>query len=139
MQVDILDILRSDTRLLERQTDGPRGLIRRIAHAHAMKRLASRSIAGDLGVDVSAAFLSVVIVFQHKHPGAFCHYKAITIRREWTRRALRLVVPRLRQSAKQRVSPNDSRRDRRIYAAHQKHRNDPSLNVLVSVANSVSR
>ena len=66
-------------------------------------------------------------------------HEAIAVGGKRTRRALGIVVPRLGQRAQQRVALDDSRRDRRIHAAHQKHRQHARLDVLVGVADGIGR
>src|SRR5260370_32855191 len=104
-----------------------------------MKRLASRAIAGDLGVNSRASTLGVIVILEHEHPGAFGQHKAVAVGRKWTRSPLRLVIPRLCQRANHGVALNDSFRNWRIHPACHKHRLHAGLNELIGVAENVSR
>ena len=66
-------------------------------------------------------------------------HEAVAVGGKWTRRALRSVVPGLSERAQQRVAFDDARGDRRIHAAHQKHRQHARLNMLVGIADGVGR
>src|SRR5437879_9472468 len=104
-----------------------------------MKGLASGRVSYDLRVNSRAAITGALVIFENKHPRTFSDRKTIAISRERPRRALGSMIPRLCQRAQQRVSLDNSRRNRRVNAAHQKHRLHTGLNVLIGVANRVGR
>src|SRR6185312_13759490 len=104
-----------------------------------MVGFASGAITGDFRVNPRSASLSVLVLFKHEHPGTFGKNEPIAIRRKWTRRTLRLVIPRLRKSANHGVALHNSFRNRRIDAARDKHGLDASLNMLVGVTERVGR
>src|SRR6185312_1501941 len=104
-----------------------------------MVSFAGGTIAGDFRVNPRSASLSVFVLFEHEHPGTFSQNEAVAIGRKRTRRTLRLVIPRLRKSANHGVALHNSFRNRRIYAACDKHGLDASLNMLVGVTERVGR
>src|SRR5262249_40590895 len=81
----------------------------------------------------------MLVFFEHKHPRSLGDHKAIAVGREWTRGALRLVVPRLCERPQQRIAFDDAGGDCRIYASNQKHRLHTGLNMLIGVADRISR
>src|SRR5437763_17210847 len=103
-----------------------------------MVGLAGGSVSGYLRVNPRSARLRMFVFFEHKHPGTFSEDKAVAIGRKRTRRALRLIIPRLCKGANHGVALHNSFRNRRIDPSSDKHGLDASLNVLVGITKSVS-
>ena len=68
VQVHVLHVFRSDAGFFHSQANSAGGLFAAFLQTHAMEGLTRRAIAGDLGIDVSAAGACMLVFFQHKHP-----------------------------------------------------------------------
>src|SRR5207247_10131952 len=99
-----------------------------------MKGLACGRVSHDLRVNTSAACAGMLVIFEDEHPGTFGDYKAVAVGGKRPRRALGSMIPRLCQRAQQRVSLDNSRRNRRADAAQQKHRLQATLKALMTEA-----
>src|SRR6266849_4500999 len=120
VQIHVLNVLSSESGFVQCKHDGAGGLLGGFAQAHAMERLASAAVSGDLGVNASPAGTGVIVLFEHEHPGTFGKHEPVAIRREGARSTLRSMIPRSGQCPQQRISLDNSRSNRRIYAAHEK-------------------
>src|SRR6266436_6441555 len=90
--VDVVDVVRRNLRVIERQLHGPRGasaVFRRRGHVVGV---GGKSVAGELTIDLRAAFLPVFELFDNGNARAFADDETVTVAIEWARRALRFVV-----------------------------------------------
>src|SRR5579883_933181 len=79
MQAHILNIFVSEFSFLECERNSAGGFFRRIAHPNAMKRFASRAVAGDLSINLCTARFGVFVVFEDEHPRTFGEDEAVAI------------------------------------------------------------
>src|SRR6478736_5067631 len=93
VQINVLNVLGLNTSLFQGQRYGPSWLVRRFAHAYPMKSFTSRTISGDLSIDVSTASLRMIVIFENEHPRALSHDETVPVCREGSRRTLRSVIP----------------------------------------------
>src|SRR5207244_13552203 len=56
-------------------------------------RVGGEAVAGHLGVDLRAARLRMLELFEYEHRAGLAHHEAVTLRVERTRGVVRIVVP----------------------------------------------
>src|SRR6266436_3148378 len=90
--VDVVDVVRRNLRVIERQLHGPRGasaVFRRRGHVVGV---GGKSITGELTIDLRAALLRVFELFDNGNARAFADDETVAVPIERARRALRFVV-----------------------------------------------
>ena len=120
MEIDIVDVAGRDFGIVHRDSHGACRFVAAFLKTHAMIRIASRTVTGNLGIDVRAPRLSALEIFEHINPGAFAEHHPGTIARERPRRALRFLVPLCGQHRQQIESRQDTRRQWRIDPAGER-------------------
>src|SRR5438128_5229483 len=90
--VNVIDVVRRNLRVIERQLHGARSasaILRRRGHVIGVRR---KSVAGKLAIDFRSALLRVFELFHNGNSSAFTYDETVTIAIERARRALRFVV-----------------------------------------------
>src|SRR5207253_11469979 len=93
MQIHVIDFTRGYAGVFHRQSHRTGRFIPAFLQTDSMVRIASRPITDNLGVDLRTALLCPLEILEHIDPGSFAQNHSRSIAREWSRRALRLVVP----------------------------------------------
>jgi hypothetical protein len=94
MCVDVLHLVRADRCVLERTAHGPSGLRAVGTRGRHVVRVVAERVARDLGVDVRAASLGVLVLFEHEDRRPFAHHEAVALSIERPRRTVRRAVAR---------------------------------------------
>lgn len=84
-----------------------------------MISVARRAVAGNLSIDLRAALLRTLEVFEDVDPRAFAEHDAGAVARERSRGARRLIVPLICEHGHQVKSGEDAGSDGRINAARE--------------------
>src|SRR5690349_3724992 len=101
-----------------------------------MKRVGTSAVTDDFRVDLRAALLRVLELFENHDPRAFANHEAVAITFERTRRMYRIVVVGGKRA--HRGETRDAhRRDRRLRTAADHHVGIAALNDLEAVADRV--
>src|SRR5712691_3447284 len=90
--VDVVDVVRRNLRVIERQLHGARSasaVFRRRGHVVGVGR---KSVAGELTIDLRAAFLRVFELFHNSNACAFADDETVTVAIKRSGRALGFVV-----------------------------------------------
>src|SRR5438128_1336347 len=90
--VNVIDVVRRNLRVIERQLHGARSasaILRRRGHVIGVRR---KSVAGKLAIDFRSALLRVFELFHNGNARAFTYDETVTVAIERARRALRFVV-----------------------------------------------
>src|SRR5262249_51738024 len=109
-----------------------------LLQSDAMKGLASGTISDDLCQHLHATSLSVLVFFEHVHPGTLGEYEAVSIRRERARAFLRRMIPLASHDLHQDETLHNAERDRRIRASAQDAVSAPRLNLPCRIVERVS-
>jgi len=79
VEVGIVDRLPRDSRVRQRQLDGPHGLGQVGRNLHAVVRVARRRVPGQLREDRRAACQRVLSLFQDEHPRPFPEHEPVAV------------------------------------------------------------
>ena len=98
MRVDVIDLIRCQSGVLQCQLHGARGTfaIRR-RRCHVI-RVGRKTIPGDFTINFRAARLRVFQLFDYEYSCAFADYEAIAVAIKGSRRAFGLIVARAKSS-----------------------------------------
>src|SRR5204862_5357930 len=116
-----------------------RRLFAGVVHAHAVVRVARRSVSRHLGVDVRAARTGGALALHDEHPGALAEDEAVAVAGEGARAAFGLLVPGVRDDAHDAEAGHHGLGDRRVGAAGDDVVADAELEIAIGVAEGVRR
>ena len=118
VRVEVLDLVGVDAGVAQR---GHHRALRAVdvRRGHVVG-VGAHAEADQLGIDLRAAPLRVLVLLEHQHAGAFAEHEAVAVLVPGTRGGRRIVVAR-RQRARRGEAADAERRDRRFGAAGDHH------------------
>ena len=121
VRVDIVDVTYRNSGAFDRHAHAAERAVAVRRRCGNMVGIARQPVAGQLGIDPSAARLGMVERFQHHRAGALAHHEAVAVLVVGARGALRIVIEPGRQRAQRREAGQRNAIDRGFRAARHHH------------------
>ncbi len=119
MGVDVVDLAGVDARILDRRLHGSEAAVAVLGGRGDVVGVAGQAVACDLGVDLRAARLGVLVLLEHQDARALAHDEAVAILVVRAAGLFRRVVEAGRHGPRGDEARHAHRADRRLCAARQ--------------------